>query len=119
MHHLRGGNLNYLEHIAVERSSWRGECFVFDQRVALNHRLQPGEHNVCHGCRMPLSPADRTLASYLEGVSCRHCHDSQDDQDRERLRERQRQFRLAQSRGEVHIGRRFSPRSQADFASQQ
>jgi len=123
VHHLRGGILRYLEQIAVEQiaveqSSWRGECFVFDQRVALNHRLQPGEHSLCHGCRMPLSPEDRTLASYVEGVSCRHCHSSRNDQDRERLRERQRQILLAQGRGEVHIGRRFIPtRSEADRPS--
>ena len=64
---------------------------------------------------MPLSPADRALASYVEGVSCRHCHSSRNDQDRERLRERQRQMLLARGRGEVHIGRRFiPPRSDAD-----
>ena len=63
VHHLQGGILRYLEEIPEERSSWRGECFVFDQRVAVNHQLEPGEHSLCHACGLPLSPADRQLGS--------------------------------------------------------
>ncbi len=95
VHHLEGGILRYLEEIPEEHSRWRGECFVFDQRVALNHRLEPGEHSLCHACGLPLSAADRRLASYVEGVSCRHCLDRFSDADRARFTERQRQFDLA------------------------
>jgi UPF0176 protein len=95
VHHLEGGILRYLEEVPEETSSWRGECFVFDQRVALNHRLEPGEHSLCHACGLPLSAADRRLASYVEGVSCRHCLDRFSDADRARFTERQRQFDLA------------------------
>jgi UPF0176 protein len=73
----------------------------------VNHRLERGEHSLCHGCRMPLSSADRDLESYLEGVSCRHCVDRLAPQDRERFSERQRQMALARRRGEAHIGRVF------------
>lgn len=104
VHHLQGGILRYLEEIPEERSSWRGECFVFDQRVAVNHQLQPGEHSLCHACGLPLSPADRQLASYEEGVSCRHCLCRFSDADRARFRERQRQVERARQRGESHIG---------------
>lgn len=104
VHHLQGGILRYLEEIPEERSSWRGECFVFDQRVAVNHQLQPGEHSLCHACGLPLSPADRQLASYEEGVSCRHCLCRFSDADRARFRERQRQVQRACQRGESHIG---------------
>jgi UPF0176 protein len=104
VHHLEGGILRYLEDVPEERSSWRGECFVFDQRVALTHRLEPGMHSLCHACGLPLSPADRQLASYLEGVSCRHCIDRFSAADRERFAERQHQIRLAQQRGARHIG---------------
>jgi UPF0176 protein len=104
VHHLEGGILRYLEEVPEERSSWRGECFVFDQRVALNHRLEPGEHGVCHACGLPLSPADRQLESYVEGVSCRHCLARFSDVDRARFAERQHQIRLAAARGEAHIG---------------
>ncbi len=104
VHHLQGGILRYLEEIPEERSSWRGECFVFDQRVAVNHRLEPGAHSLCHACGLPLSPADRLLASYEEGVSCRHCLGRFSDGDRARFRERQRQMAWARQRGERHLG---------------
>jgi len=109
VHHLQGGILRYLEAVDPAESRWQGECFVFDQRVAVNHRLEPGDHSLCHGCRMPLSPADRALPSYFEGVSCRHCIPRLAPEDRERFRERQRQVVLARRRGEAHIGREFPP----------
>lgn len=99
VHHLQGGILRYLEEIPRQRSRWRGECFVFDRRVALNHRLEPGQHSLCHACGLPLSPADRQLPSYVEGVSCRHCTARFSDADRQRFAERQRQFARARSRG--------------------
>jgi len=104
VHHLQGGILRYLEEIPEQASSWRGACFVFDQRVAVNHQLAPGEHSLCHACGLPLSPADRQLASHEEGVSCRHCLERFSNADRERFRERQRQLERARQRGEQHIG---------------
>ncbi|MFZ0406527.1 MAG: hypothetical protein WAM11_00220, partial [Cyanobium sp.] len=100
---------SYLESVNPAQSRWRGDCFVFDQRVAVNRQLQPSDHSLCHGCRMPLSPADRTLPSYLEGVSCRHCVDRLTPDDRQRFSERQRQVVLARRRGEDHIGQVFPP----------
>ena len=104
VHHLQGGILRYLQEIPEERSRWRGECFVFDQRVALNHRLEPGQHSLCHACGLPLSPADRQLPSYREGVSCRHCLDRFSDADRQRFAERQRQIERARAHGQRHVG---------------
>ena len=104
VHHLKGGILRYLEAIPEERSHWRGECYVFDQRVAVNHRLEPGQHSLCHACGLPLSPADRALPSYVEGVSCRHCRDRFSDADRQRFAERQRQIERARERGQQHVG---------------
>ena len=109
VHHLQGGILRYLEAVDPAESRWQGECFVFDQRVAVNQRLERGDHSLCHGCRMPLSPVDRELPSYREGVSCRHCIDRHAPEDRERFSERQRQVDLARRRGETHIGREFPP----------
>ena len=106
VHHLEGGILRYLEEIPEPLSSWRGECFVFDKRVAVNHQLEPGEHSVCHACGLPLSPADRELASYVAGVSCRHCIERFSDADRQRFAERQRQMERARQRGEHHLGGR-------------
>jgi len=104
VHHLQGGILRYLEEIPEQRSRWRGECYVFDQRVAVNHRLEPGQHSLCHACGLPLSPADRALPSYVEGVSCRHCRDRFSDADRQRFAERQRQIERARGRGQQHVG---------------
>ena len=92
IHHLRGGILSYLEQIPESASRWRGECFVFDQRVALNHQLHPGQHRLCHACGLPLTPEQRTMESYIPGVQCLHCKDLFSDRDRARFRERQRQW---------------------------
>jgi UPF0176 protein len=102
---LQGGILNYLEQVPEAESRWHGECYVFDQRVALNHRLQPGCYHVCHACGLPLGPADLELESFVAGVSCRHCIDRFTSADRERFAERQRQMRRAEACGEPHIGR--------------
>ncbi len=109
VHQLQGGILRYLERVPEAASRWRGECYVFDQRVALDHRLVPGHHSLCHACGLPLSPADRALASHVEGVSCRHCIGRFSAADRERFAERQRQMALADLRGDRHIGRAMPP----------
>ena len=92
VHHLRGGILNYLEQVSEGESRWKGECFVFDQRVALNHQLEPGVHSLCHACGLPLSPEQRTLPSYVKGVQCLHCIDRFTDSDRARFTMRQEQI---------------------------
>ena len=92
VHHLRGGILNYLEQVSEGESRWQGECFVFDQRVALNHQLEPGVHSLCHACGLPLSPEQRTLPSYVKGVQCLHCLDRFTDSDRARFTMRQEQI---------------------------
>ena len=104
VHHLQGGILRYLEEIPEERSSWQGECYVFDQRVSVNHQLQPGSYSLCHACGLPVSPAQRLEPSYREGISCPHCIDRFSDADRERFAERQRQMHLARERGQQHLG---------------
>ena len=104
VHHLQGGILKYLEEIPEERSSWQGECYVFDQRVSVNHQLQPGSYSLCHACGLPVSPAQRLEPSYREGISCPHCIDRFSEVDRERFAERQRQMHLARERGQHHLG---------------
>jgi UPF0176 protein len=103
--HLHGGILKYLEEVPAEASRWQGECFVFDERVALGHGLAPGTHSLCRGCRMPVSAADRLSPLYVEGVSCPACANSRDDAQRAAAAERHRQAQLAAARGTVHIGR--------------
>ena len=96
--HLKGGILKYLEEVPEPDSLWRGECFVFDQRVSLGHGLKQGRYGLCHACRRPLAPEDRARPEYEEGVSCHRCVDDYDQADRARFRERQRQFDLARTR---------------------
>ena len=103
VHHLQGGILNYLRQIPAAESRWQGECFVFDQRVSLNHQLQSGSHALCHACRMPLSRQDTELPSYREGISCRYCLSLHTSEDRQRFAERQRQLLLARGRGHRHL----------------
>jgi UPF0176 protein len=104
VYHLQGGILKYLEEVPKEESLWRGECFVFDNRVSVDHDLEKGSFDVCHGCRHPLSDADKKSAHYEEGVMCPHCYHTKTEDDKKRLRERQKQIALAAARNQTHIG---------------
>jgi len=105
VYHLKGGILKYLEEVPPEESLWHGACFVFDQRVSVEHGLKPGPHIMCHACRRPLWPEDTKRPGYEEGVQCHHCVDEFSAERREGFRERQRQIALAAKRGELHLGR--------------
>ena len=102
--HLKGGILKYLEEVPEEESLWQGECFVFDDRVAVTHGLQEGEYALCRGCRWPLKPEDKQAEHYEEGVCCERCFDVLTAEKRTRLEERQKQTTLAKQRGEAHLG---------------
>ncbi|WP_355662436.1 rhodanese-related sulfurtransferase [Halomonas salifodinae] len=106
VYHLKGGVLNYLEKVPEAQSLWRGECFVFDNRVTVRHDLSRGDYDQCHACRMPVSAEEMRSEQYEPGVSCPHCYDSLPEKTRAAARERQRQIELAKARGEPHpIGR--------------
>jgi UPF0176 protein len=102
--HLKGGILKYLETVPPEASLWEGECFVFDERVAVGHGLAQGKHTLCRACRMPLSPQEVAADDYVEGVQCPHCAAERTDEQRARYAERQKQVALAEARGVSHIG---------------
>jgi len=104
VYHLEGGILKYLEEVPEEQTLWEGECFVFDNRVSVNHRLEKGEYDQCHACRMPITEADKASDQYEKGVSCPHCHDRLTERQRERFVQREKQSQLAKARGEAHIG---------------
>jgi UPF0176 protein len=104
VHHLQGGILKYLETVPPEQSLWRGDCFVFDERVSVGHGLAPGGHSLCRACRRPVSAADRQSPLYEEGVSCPACHASRSEAQRAGYRERHRQEALAAARGQAHVG---------------
>ncbi|MCR9123561.1 MAG: rhodanese-related sulfurtransferase [Phyllobacteriaceae bacterium] len=102
--HLKGGILKYLETVPEDESAWRGECFVFDERVAVGHGLAQGTHKLCRACRHPLSPEDLRSPDYKPGIQCPHCAGTMSEADRARFAERQRQVEMAHARGERHIG---------------
>ncbi len=102
--HLKGGILRYLETVPEADSLWRGECFVFDQRVAVGHGLASGTHTLCHACRRPVGEADRGSPLHEEGVACPSCHSERTEQQRACYRERHRQETMAARRGEAHVG---------------
>ena len=103
VYHLDGGILKYLEEMPAENSLWQGECFVFDQRVAVKHGLEQGSYDQCYACRMPLSADEMASDKYVKGLSCPHCHDKTTDEQKAAFAERQRQVELAKQRGEKHI----------------
>jgi UPF0176 protein len=104
VYHLKGGILKYLEEIPQEESLWDGACFVFDERVSVEHGLKEGEHKLCHACRNPITADEVTSPFYEEGVSCSSCYHTRTEDDRLRYRQRQHQIALARKRGQKHIG---------------
>ncbi len=102
--HLKGGILKYLEHIPKEKSLWQGECFVFDQRVAVTHGLDEGQFDQCYACRHPLSPDELKSNKYIKGISCTYCFNKLTNKKKAGVIERQKQIMLSKSRGKSHIG---------------
>ncbi len=102
--HLKGGILKYLEVVDKSKSMWNGECFVFDDRVAVDHGLKKGQYDQCHACRHPITEQDKLSSHYVSGVSCHLCHDKLTEEQKSRFSEREKQVKLAVQRKEKHIG---------------
>ncbi|MFM2407438.1 MAG: hypothetical protein RL358_180 [Pseudomonadota bacterium] len=104
VYHLQGGILKYLENVPAEESLWEGECFVFDQRVAVGQDLHPGHYQLCYGCSRPISTEDMQSEHYQAGISCANCYGSLTDEKRRAAQERQKQVELAKLNGKKHLG---------------
>ena len=104
VYHLEGGILKYLEEVPAEESLWQGECFVFDNRVTVDHQLRKGNFDQCHACRRPITEDDKRSPYYQAGVSCHHCYDEYSEEQKRRFAQREKQIQLAKHRGELHIG---------------
>ena len=104
VYHLKGGILKYLEKVEESETLWEGECFVFDDRVTVNHKLERGDYDQCHACRLPITETDKANEKYQAGISCPFCYDNISDEKRARFAERERQIQLSKERGESHIG---------------
>jgi UPF0176 protein len=94
VYHLKGGILKYLEAVPPEESLWEGECFVFDERVAVGHGLEIGSHELCFCCGHPISESDKSSPKYEEGISCSECFDSLTEEKRLRQQEKWKQYQL-------------------------
>ena len=104
VYHLQGGILKYLEEVQEDKSLWVGECFVFDDRVAVKHNLELGKYDQCHACRFPITDEDKAHPHFEKGSSCPRCYGSKNASQISRYREREKQVQLAKTRGESHIG---------------
>jgi UPF0176 protein len=104
VYHLEGGILKYLEEVPKAETLWEGECFVFDQRVTVNHDLEKGDWELCHACWQPVNDEMKASPLFEHGVSCPRCYDKTDEERKNRFRERQKQIRIANERGKSHMG---------------
>ena len=104
VYHLDGGILKYLETVPAEQSSWRGECFVFDERVSIGHGLVEGKATLCRACRYPLTPVERKDPKFIQGIQCPHCSGEEFAKTRAAAAERQKQMELAKERKMAHLG---------------
>ena len=104
VYHLKGGILSYLENVPESSSRWQGECFVFDNRVTVNHKLEKGSYDQCHACRMPLTQKNIQHESYKKGVSCHYCYGEHSVEQIRRFADREKQMNLSKKRGEAHLG---------------
>jgi UPF0176 protein len=109
VYQLDGGVLRYLETVGASGNRWRGECFVFDQRVSVDESLGEGDFSQCFACRHPLSSTDRNHPDYEEGIRCPHCAGTVDARRAAAFAERRRQVVLASKRGRKHVGERQTP----------
>ena len=95
VYQLKGGILKYLEQNTKKNSRFKGECFVFDERVSVNKKLKNGRYQQCYACRMPISKDDISSIHYKKGISCPHCFSKTSKRQKNRFAERQNQINLS------------------------
>jgi len=100
---LKGGIFNYLNKINIKKSLWKGECFVFDNRVSIKHKLSPGTYSMCRGCRMPISVQEKKSSKYKEGISCTYCYNKLTKSQKDRFSMRQKQILITKKLNKSHI----------------
>jgi len=97
VYQLQGGILNYINNIPEEKSLWKGECYVFDKRVAVKHKSNPGSYSMCYGCRMPINNNDKQSEQFIEGIACPYCYDKSSEEQKKRFA--MRQFNKTKDKG--------------------
>ena len=106
VYQLKGGIINYLSKINKKHSLWKGDCFVFDNRVSLKHGLKTGTFKICPACREPIKSSESKSNLYEEGVSCSSCFYKLTSIQKERFRMRQKQVEAAKKNGEKYFFQR-------------
>ena len=106
VYQLKGGIINYLDKINKTDSYWKGDCFVFDNRVSIKHSLKPGNLSICAGCREPITKADTKSKNFEEGVSCPNCYNKLTSKQLQRFRMRQKQIKIAKKSGKKYFYQR-------------
>ena len=71
---LEGGVLDYFKETGG--AYWNGDCFVFDERVALDKELKETEYIYCYICREPLSAEEKASPDFKINEYCPYCIDS-------------------------------------------
>tara|TARA_Y100001954_G_scaffold216883_1_gene248491 strand:+ start:477 stop:1388 length:912 start_codon:yes stop_codon:yes gene_type:complete len=104
VHQLEGGIINYLSTTKNNSRNWYGECFVFDERVSINDKLQKGIYSQCFACRSPITESEINSTFYKKGVSCPHCYKKTSKKKKEGFEERERQIKIAKKKGIKHLG---------------
>jgi len=89
--------------INIKKSLWKGECFVFDNRVSVKHKLSPGSYAMCRGCRMPISVQEKKSSKYKEGISCPNCYNKLTKSQKDRFSMRQKQILISRKLNKAHI----------------
>ena len=100
---LKGGIFNYLNKINIKKSLWKGECFVFDNRVSVKYKLALVSYSMCRGCRMPVSVQEKKSSKYKEGISCPYCYNKLTKSQKDRFSMRQKQILIARKLNKAHI----------------
>ena len=100
---LKGGILNYLKKINEKNSLWKGECFVFDNRISVKHKLKIGTYSMCSGCRKPIALHEKKSKKFIEGISCPKCHDKQTKAQKTRFEMRQKQIEMSKKMGKKYF----------------
>ena len=104
VYQLKGGIINYLEKTKDRKNFWKGDCFVFDERVSLDKKLKKGKYSQCFACRSPITNKDMMSTLYQAGISCPKCYESKNEKQKLRYSERQKQIKIAKKKGIKHLG---------------
>ncbi len=104
VYQLHGGIIEYLKETKNRKKLWKGECFVFDERVTLNDKLEKGSYSQCFACRSPITEEEMKSSYYEDGVSCPKCFEVKSEVQKNRYKERQRQMKIAKKKNIKHLG---------------